>query len=577
MNIYRLLAILPWRRIALASAAIALVLAFFLLLFPPSPAPVFRKEAHLRVGDSRIVPILTTQQLIGKAESGEWGVLLDLGEMANREAFDYLSSQYRLETGKQATQAKSPDTLSEPSRKLDFLQMALARIGSRKQLAEILRDLHGQDAKTRRFAALKIMYVGGADAVQALGDLTLQPEWRWSDAWFSLYQILPDSPIPLPRVKDEEFLRWKAWWESNRKDIPRLLSKRDERFDRILAGDGRRILSHRSTPRDLAFSRDGKFLVISTDANMADGLYVHLWNLATGRRESAFKDTWRSFGFGWGIGPAKIALSPDGKRIAVRFPGAIRVLDSSRGSIEAEIPVELTRHPGLSFSPDGNFLAFNTTKSIQIYEIGTGKCREAVPLDAFAPNACTSGPCFSPDGNRLAIGLNVGRDGASYSAPPHEIHLWDARTFHPTQRIFVASEVLPSTSLAFSPDGKSVAYNEGKGQMKGAGTGRERGTRLLDVSTGRSFRYFPPGFEGFASPVFSPDGSILALAEMKPSAASSTVRLWDISTGKEKKTLEIPLTFISCLAFSPNGKTLAVGGTGPRLAMNDVLLMDLAP
>jgi WD40 repeat protein len=52
---------------------------------------------------------------------------------------------------------------------------------------------------------------------------------------------------------------------------------------------------------------------------------------------------------------------------------------------------------------------------------------------------------------------------------------------------------------------------------------------------------------------FSPDGRTLA-------SAAGTVKLWDVATGQEK--LELKRGFAWSLAFSPDGKTLAMGSGG---------------
>ena len=96
------------------------------------------------------------------------------------------------------------------------------------------------------------------------------------------------------------------------------------------------------------------------------------------------------------------------------------------------------------------------------------------------------------------------------------------------------------TSLAFSPDGQTIALGSDDGPVI-----------LWNVSTGD----FKNAFETRTAPVrtvaFSPDGQILA------SGHNNGLLLWDASTSASRHAFEIEPTF--SLAFSPDGQTLAAG------------------
>lgn len=74
---------------------------------------------------------------------------------------------------------------------------------------------------------------------------------------------------------------------------------------------------------------------------------------------------------------------------------AVRILDLDAGT-SRELPE--FRHSGLAMSPDGNYLAVASTRSIEIRRVQTG---ELLRRDAF-PSGYATGVAWSPDGTLLA-------------------------------------------------------------------------------------------------------------------------------------------------------------------------------
>jgi RNA polymerase sigma factor (sigma-70 family) len=101
----------------------------------------------------------------------------------------------------------------------------------------------------------------------------------------------------------------------------------------------------------------------------------------------------------------------------------------------------------------------------------------------------------------------------------------------------------PVCSVAFSPDGTTVASGDDHGEM-----------RLWQASTGKLRRAFVDPEPGVVRTlVFSPDGKWLA-------SGRARISLWDVATGTRRPDFALP--YARALAFSPDGKTMVVASDG---------------
>jgi WD40 repeat protein len=222
-------------------------------------------------------------------------------------------------------------------------------------------------------------------------------------------------------------------------------------------------------------------------------------------------------------------------------PGALARLGTVRLRHESTVRT-------LAFSPDDRILAAACWNEVVLWEPGTGKEIQRLPISATGRRG--SAFAYSPDGKALAVlRMSDGPDNLQV------VGFWDPATGKELRSVQVppGDFDLGNDRLCFSPDGKTLAVSHSGDRVQ-----------LIDTATGK-LRYILGGHrasvEGMA---FSPDGKTLALGTLNPS-----VQLWDVRTGKLRRGIEHHQEkFVRGVAFSPDGKTVA-SGSWDRIVLSE--------
>lgn len=269
-----------------------------------------------------------------------------------------------------------------------------------------------------------------------------------------------------------------------------------------------------------------------------------------------------------------VAISPDGKQIAVAGFRRAAVVDAKSGKVLwgfDTLPADYSPPyvMALAYSPDGKLLATSGASSkvggrhgykgglITFRDAKTG--REVRRFDILSH--ASESIAFSPDGKLFAAGTN----GAGGELPePGEVRIWDTGSGE-VRHVWKAKEsVVPgqnsssASGVAISPDGNSIAVGSS-----------DRTVRIRDFATGKITQTLTGHQGGVRRVAYSPDGRWLASV-----GRDRTVRVWSAETGKQALSLDVTVPKINALIFSPDGKLLLAGG-GDFLRAGEVRMWNL--
>jgi WD40 repeat protein len=278
-----------------------------------------------------------------------------------------------------------------------------------------------------------------------------------------------------------------------------------------------------------------------------------------------------------------IAISPDGKTLAVLSDHAGVLFFDARTYAQIRDPMADSGHASLAYSPDGRTLAIGGDQVLRLIDARTRAQVARTAIDGVATRVA-----FTRDGSQLAVLVAPG-DSTSLGDADATITIRDAATLEPIGRsiepeAFVGAYVgvwWASPQFALTPDDRSLITASEDGELAWWDLRTRRKTRTYTIETGTApaLAVSPDGLTAAigikggvelvdlrsgtvrtatadlaGSPnwvLFSPDGKMVVSTNR-----DKTVTRWDVASATLLETLRGHSNFVQQPVFSPDGETL---------------------
>lgn len=240
-----------------------------------------------------------------------------------------------------------------------------------------------------------------------------------------------------------------------------------------------------------------------------------------------------------------VILSPDGKRMVTRSPGAIKIWDTDIGRqtlVLSTNPKESSSIVAVSrLNSDGKRIMVKIRgEMIKVLDAETG--HELLSLQGVRGRI--RGLAMSGDGKRIFAGC---KDGT--------IKSWDTNT---GKDILTINGYL-GYSIILSGDGKRIASN------KGIVWDAETGKKIFAIPTHSYFLGLSDDGKQLISAEITRDTKLVGA----PSRTARTINVWNVDTGRKRLTLSGHTGKIMAANFSSDGKRLVSGSADKTIKVWD--------
>ena len=250
-----------------------------------------------------------------------------------------------------------------------------------------------------------------------------------------------------------------------------------------------------------------------------------------------------------------LAYAPNGQTLATGDDTTVSLWDAQTGHRRTNL-VTKDVVLALAFAPDGKELAASFTRpDPYVYNLATGHPRLTLRGDGVNKIGYTytiRSIAYSPDGQRVAT-----------ASLDRAVRLYDAAD---GRKLWTAAAPGPVFSVAFAPDGKTIAAGTAASQP----TTTDCAVRLYDAATGHEQAALMRHPTQVCALAFTPDGKSLVSLGRR-----SGVVLWDVAARKERAIFGRPRLSPECMALSPDGKTVALGGSFDDHRIGVITLLDI--
>jgi WD40 repeat protein len=291
-------------------------------------------------------------------------------------------------------------------------------------------------------------------------------------------------------------------------------------------------------PTSLVFDPDGKHAAANVGGN------VVVWELPEGRVVHEFRCPTIT----------RPVFSSCGRYLCA----GRKVIDTKTWIVIAEVPLPISHNSEYdsSVQPNGPLVAIGCSGTkggaVLIYDFVAKKLVHTIPTTDWPV-----GVAFSPDGQRLAVGLGIA--GPNRKSPL--LRVIDTTT---GKDVVQVDDIRYGVwSVAWSPDGRWVATGGGPDLPANSGSGQ---VQVWDAATGRLVYDLKGHTNTVWHIAFSSDGRRLSSAAgTRPTGGSDRKGefiIWDMKTGQSLLTRQSTGAAATAVAFSANGHWYGTAETG---------------